>query len=67
MKDAYDFTDLVDWVNTGWKTPGKPLTEADMVAANPPRHGALCYCVLCDMDRQIVESARATLFGDRNE
>jgi hypothetical protein len=42
--------------------PEPQITEEAFLAALPPRHKD-CDCVLCKMDKQVVEAARKTLFG----
>jgi hypothetical protein len=39
-----------------------PLTEADFLGALTARHSA-CNCVLCEMDRRVIEANRKVLFG----
>lgn len=49
-----------------WDDPPKPLTEDDFVAALQPRHKD-CNCPLCQMDKNCFESARAALFGKKED
>lgn len=55
---------IIEWAANGYKSdqPCKPLTRADMAASFPPRHKD-CDCPLCQMDKQVLESAVEALFG----
>lgn len=53
---------------TYWNAPPHgPLTAEQFNEDHKPRHGWWCGCSLCQMDRELIESVRATLFGAKKE